>query len=539
MKKIFTLCVFVFAAIITRSQAVLNEVYPQPGSGDHEFFELYNENNSTENLDNYTIVAYYDDGTTTGFYVLDLPNHTVSAHGYYVGASQNPFDIQGQAGQTADFSWNSMPAGGALTKWERNGSSYVSVAVPANLNDLFVRVNGGGSGVFHVFVYKNGIIVNGLIGGISTAVVPPYIKGMPNLPVDMSGTSPDFTINFNTMADNSLEYLTNSVGTNNGYFRSSDGLCGAWLKSDSPGQHTPGSTNGLAGSLNPANQVSIAAVVSQYPSDPTKALLSYNITAAPAGAFPAIVEVYTDLGIADQWDVNDVLVDTRTITSTLAGNQYIILPSWDVAVIIVVKSASDCYNKTLPVGNYWSVLPVQLISFQGNVDTKNKVSLQWRIENNRTVDQFEVQRSHDGREFKTVGIVFASEKSNIEDYMFYETISSFEKVMYRLKMIDKNNNVSYSKTLAFQNKAVTTNSIKIFNNPVVDQLIFNYTAFASRIIDIKVYDMSGRVMISGKVNSLEGNNMISFPLASTLKPSTYVVAVNNGSDIQTAKFIKQ
>ncbi|HET6769653.1 MAG TPA: T9SS type A sorting domain-containing protein, partial [Chitinophagaceae bacterium] len=283
----------------------------------------------------------------------------------------------------------------------------------------------------------------------------------------------------------------------------------------------------------------IAAVVSQYPSDATKALLTYNISSAPAGAFPLIVEVYTDLGIAAQWDVSDVLIDTRSITDASAGNQYIILPNWDVAVIIVVKSASDCYNKTLPVGNYWSVLPVQLVSFQGNVNSKNKVSLQWRVENNKTVDQFEVQRSHDGREFKTVGIVFASEKTDIEDYMFYETISSFEKVMYRLKMIDKNDNISYSKTLAFQNKAVTTNKIKIFNNPVVDQLTFNYTAFASRIIDIKIYDMSGRVMLANKVNSLEGNNMITFPLASTIKASMYLVEVSNGSDIQTAKFVKQ
>ena len=139
-----------------------------------------------------------------------------------------------------------MPPGGSLTKWEKNGSSYISVAVPANLNDLFVKINGGGGGVFHIFVYKNGIIVNGFIGGISTSSVPAYIKAMPNLPVDMSGSSPDFTINFNAIADNSLEYLTNSVGTNNGYFRSSDGLCGDWLKSDSPGQHTPGATNGTS-----------------------------------------------------------------------------------------------------------------------------------------------------------------------------------------------------------------------------------------------------------------------------------------------------
>ena len=276
--------------IVSRSQAVLNEIYPQPGNGYHEFFELYNENNSTENLDNYTLVTYYEEtGGMSGFYVFDLPNQNVSAHGYYVAASQSTFDIQGQLGLTANSNWNSLGSGGSLTKWEKSGSSYVSVAVPANLNDLFVKINGGGGGVFHAFVYKNGIIVNGLIGGISTNVVPAYIKAMPNLPVDMSGGSPDFTINFNSMADNSLEYLTNSVGTNNGYFRSSDGLCGDWLKSDSPGQHTPGQTNGTALNLSSSSQISIAAVISQYLMDTTKALLTYNLTSIPAGAFPVSV----------------------------------------------------------------------------------------------------------------------------------------------------------------------------------------------------------------------------------------------------------
>ena len=194
MKKIFTLCVFVFIAIVSRSQTVLNEVYPQPGNGYQEFFELYNENNSIENLDNYTLVTYYEEsGGKTGFYVLDLPNANMNAHGYYVCASQSPFDIQGQLGLTANSSWNSLSAGSSLTKLEKNGSLYTSVSVPANLNDLFVKIVGSG-GVFHVFLYKNGILVNGLIAGFSSTAMPAYIKSMPNLPINMSGSSPDFTI---------------------------------------------------------------------------------------------------------------------------------------------------------------------------------------------------------------------------------------------------------------------------------------------------------------------------------------------------------
>jgi len=526
--------------IVTRSQAVLNEVYPQPGNGYHEFFELYNENNSTENLDNYTVVAYYEEGTTIGFYVLDLPTISVAAHGYYVAASGNPFNIQGQLNISANSNWNSLGSGGSLTKWEKNGASYISVAVPANLNDLIVKIPGGGGGVFHVFVYKNGIIVNGLIGGISTSVVPAYIKAMPNLPVDMSGSSPDFTINFNATADNSLEYLTNSVGTNNGYFRSSDGLCGDWLKSDSPGQHTPGQTNGTALNLSSSSQISIAAVISQYSMDTTKALLTYNLTSIPAGAFPVVVEIYSDLGVAGQWDINDSLINLTTIASAAAGPQDIILPSWHTSVIIVVRSASDCYNKNIALANYWSVLPVELISFQGNINKSNRVSLQWKVASNETINQFEVERSYDGIEFKTIGIVFTNEKKGIEDYMFYETINSFDKVMYRLKMTDNRKAVSFSKILVFQTKLTTSNNnIKIIGNPLTDKLTFNYTANSSQVVDVKIYDMSGRIMMSNKITSLEGNNLISFPLASALKASMYLVEVNNGTEIQTAKFIKQ
>jgi len=537
MKKIFTLCLLVIIVIVSRSQAVLNEIYPQPGNGYHEFFELYNENNSVENLDNYTLVTYYEEaGGKTGFYVLDLPNINVAAHGYYVCASQSPFDIQGQLGLTANSVWNSLGSGGSLTKWEKSGSSYISVSVPANLNDLFVKIVGSG-GVFHVFLYKNGVIVNGLIAGFSSTNIPAYIKSMPNLPIDMSGSSPDFTINFNTISDNSVEYLTNSAGTNNGYFRSSDGLCGDWLKSDSPGQHTPGQTNGTSANL--SSQISIAAVISQYAGDPTKALLTYNITSAPAGAFPVVVEVYADKGVADQFDLNDSLIDIRTITSSSAGTQNIILPSWDFSVIIVVRSASDCYNRTIAVGNYWGVLPVNLISFQGNVNKNNKVTLQWRVENNETTGQFEIQRSYDGVEFKTIGLAFASEQKGIEDYMFYETINPFDKVMYRLKMVDNKNYVSYSRILVFQTKAATSNnSIKIIGNPVKDKITFNYVANTSHIIDVKVYDMSGRIMMSNKISSLEGNNLISFPVATSLKASMYLLEVNNGVEIQIAKFIK-
>jgi hypothetical protein len=104
----------------------------------------------------------------------------------------------------------------------------------------------------------------------------------------------------------------------------------------------------------------------------------------------------------------------------------------------------------------------------------------------------------------------------------------------------KGNEIGYSKILVFRPGLITNrNNIKIIGNPVNDKLTFSYTAFVARSIDVKIYDMTGRVMMSNKVNSFEGNNTFSFALSPTLKPNLYVVEVNNGTDIQIAKFVKQ
>ena len=184
-------------------------------------------------------------------------------------------------------------------------------------------------------------------------------------------------------------------------------------------------------------------------------------------------------------------------------------------------------------------LPVHLINFQGNMNKNNKVTLNWTVADNEIANNFEVERSFNGRDFTTVAIVFASEKMGTEKYMYYETTSGTDKVMYRLKMIDKNREVDYSRILIFQLKSTITNNIKIIGNPLNDKLTFSYTSSATQLVDVKVYDMSGRIVLKNKVTSLEGNNVISLPLSSTFKAGMYVVEVNNGTELQSSKFIKQ
>lgn len=542
MKKIFTLCVFAFTAVFSKAQVVLNEVYPEPGATFQEFFELYNTSTNPipENLDNYTIVVYYEEaGNKSGFYVFDLPSVTVAAKDYFVVSSQTSFSIQGQSNIIADLDWNVLGIGGAITKWQKSGSSYIPVSVSNPLTDLFVKSTGSNSGAYSVFVYKNGIQVNGLVIGSSSASIPAAVKAMPDFFVDMSGSSPDFTISFSSMSDYSVELVNGTAGTNNGYYRQYDGKCGVWIKSSSASDYTPGSTNGSAASV--LGTLTISTTIATYIVDPTKSLVTYNVSAGPADAFPVVIQVYQDLGIIGQLDASDLLVDSKNIGSASVGNQSVIMPTVFDGAIIVAKSPAGCFDQVivLPALQAKSTLPIHLISFQGNMNKSNKVTLNWTVADNEIANSFEIERSFNGKDFTTVALVFASEKMSTENYMYYETTSGTDKVMYRLKMIDKNREVDYSRILIFQLKSAITNNIKIIGNPVNDKLTFSYISSATQSVDVKIYDMSGRIVLKNKVKSLEGNNVISLPLSSTFKAGMYVVEVNNGTELQSSKFVKQ
>ena len=541
MKKIFILCVLVISTFCSKSQVLLNEFYPEPGSTFQEYFELYNTSTSStpENLDNYTMIIYYEEpGNKSGFYVFDLPSVTVAAKDYFVVSSQNIFGIQGQSNLTADLNWNSLGAGGAITKWEKTGSSYTSVSVSNPLTDLFVKSTGSSSGAYTLFVYKNGIQVNGLIIGSSTSSIPLSVKSMPNLCVDMLGSSTDFTISFSTMADNSVEYVNGTAGTNNGYYRQYDGKCGVWIKSSSAADYTPGNSNGSAAAA--LGSLTISGFISEYAPDPNKSLFTYNVSAGPADAFPVIIQVYQDLGVIGELDATDILIDSKNIGNASAGDQQVIMPTLTDGVILVAKAPSGCFDRVMWITNpFAKPLPVHLMTFQGNMNKNNKVTLNWTVADNETVNSFEVERSVNGRDFTTVGIVFSSEKMGMENYMFSETFTGSDKVMYRLKMIDKGHDIDYSKILVFGTKSSTTNDIKIIGNPVNDKLTFSFSVSKTQAIDVKVYDMSGKVIMRNKMNSLEGNNLISLPLSSTISKGMYVVEVNDGEQVKTSKFIKQ
>jgi hypothetical protein len=106
-------------------------------------------------------------------------------------------------------------------------------------------------------------------------------------------------------------------------------------------------------------------------------------------------------------------------------------------------------------------------------------------------------------------------------------------------MYDKNQAPEYSNAIVLQNPNVKGDLFTIVNNPATDKLTLTYSSARNQSLEIKIYDMAGRMQMNQRTNVYQGSNAISLTLNSALKTGAYVVEVRNASESQAAKFVKQ
>jgi len=178
-------------------------------------------------------------------------------------------------------------------------------------------------------------------------------------------------------------------------------------------------------------------------------------------------------------------------------------------------------------------------NFSANsINSNNRLS--WTIASNQSISSFEVEKSTNGKDFKTIAVLIATEKFTTENYTYADTAISSDKIMYRLRILIKSSqNDFYSRIILVQSKIKLDDNIRIMENPVRDKLFFNYNSTKVQEADIKIYSLTGKVLVNQKISGFKGNNLITIPLSSGFVPGMYVLEVNTDIISQTLKFVKQ
>ena len=182
------------------------------------------------------------------------------------------------------------------------------------------------------------------------------------------------------------------------------------------------------------------------------------------------------------------------------------------------------------------------LAFISNFSANSTTScnrLSWTVESNQSVGRFEVEKSTNGKEFKTVAVFVATEKFNTENYTYADTAISADKIMYRLRvLIRRSQNDFYSSIILVKSKTKLDDNIRIMENPVRNNLFFNYNSSKVQEADVRIYTVTGKILVHQKISSFKGNNLITIPLSSGFAPGMYVLEINTDILNQTAKFVK-
>lgn len=495
MKKILLSFVGVACALISHAQLILSELYVLPSSGRQEFFELKNTGPVMENADCYSLVTYFREGNTYGFYVVDMPPMMVQAEGYLVASSQSNFSFQ--SGMiAADFSWNNAN----INRYVYTGGSLVLNNTGAPFNDIFLKSSGSSNssnGIYAVFLFKGNTLADAFLGASNTITVPNYITTLGTLTNISSDPCGNFSYNFNTINNNPNDrfgYVTSSAGTDNGYARIGNGCGnnGVWDKTSSPAEHTPGTVN-LGNQGNPTPPERIQASVSCI--DNTR--VSYDITGGSSQAFPVITSLYFDANGNQTLDAGDIFIGSQVDNVVSEPAKTFTHARGQEDFIFVFDGVGSCFDLVLPLNCPAAIiLPVTFISFTAT-KIGSGVSLKWFTASEVNNIGFNVQQKEGSNSWQTIGFVNSqvpggNSQSSL-GYTFMDTRPLHGVVQYRLQQVDIDGHFRYSDIRTIRGDAAAAGKTSIYPNPSkgVANIVF---ADVSVKHDVMVMDMNGRML---------------------------------------------
>jgi len=236
-------------------------------------------------------------------------------------------------------------------------------------------------------------------------------------------------------------------------------------------------------------------------------------------------------------------------TSSVAGSV-----SWvqeapsELGNILVTSLSLRTSDNTFAIGTHgmgmWkgvsgNALPVEWTHFDGALQPDHTIALQWGTSTESGNRGFEVERSHDGRQFKMIGFVKGNEDSRqLRSYYFHDKDLAGENNYYRLRQLDADGSAAYSTMILVRSPNNTKKGVRVLNNPFSSHIDIEWAAPLEGNVLARLVDMEGRVVAS-RTLSVQGRrhrfDVSSMPLAR----GQYVLHLSNGKEQHSSRLVRR
>jgi hypothetical protein len=183
------------------------------------------------------------------------------------------------------------------------------------------------------------------------------------------------------------------------------------------------------------------------------------------------------------------------------------------------------------------LLPVDLLSFKGTSEPGGTM-LTWQTSGNQGAADFVVERSTGNGEFDSIGRVAALSGSANGNYSFLDIlVPSGTEVTYRLKIIEKDGNSSYSQLISVAGEAPPAQTFSVGPNPASNNATLYVKAVEAGPVRVSLWNLAGEKVGEQICVVTTGQNAIALQSIDHLAKGIYIVRMISGVRTECAKLL--
>ncbi len=231
-------------------------------------------------------------------------------------------------------------------------------------------------------------------------------------------------------------------------------------------------------------------------------------------------------------------------SETIIANSFI-KSSLDVGINVsfvnMVDSVQLSYSDDLKLNNgsitigdistrKYNLPPISISNFKIE-EVDEDVDLFWKIEKNSNVGAYSVERSYDAKSYEIIGnSVINNSQMNTYTYIDKTILPIIQDCYYKIKVVEKDNHVSYSPVLRLKRKnSIGLTGIKPTGSFFTSSVELLLVVDMPGEIKVNMYDNQGNKVFSKVFKDIKANDLISLDGLAKLPPNSYYIeASNNG-----------
>lgn len=222
------------------------------------------------------------------------------------------------------------------------------------------------------------------------------------------------------------------------------------------------------------------------------------------------------------WPVNnwnDHSYANSTYSVVLSGLRFLVLDYYE--------NSGD--NRITFTSQYQTPLPIHLLSFTGT-ERNRTADLKWQITYDSDPHHFDLERSADGIRFTSITTLPASvgqHNATSIDFQYNDPALMSARTFYRLKMVDVNGIVTYSRIITL-GAAKSEETITVFPTMIRDNHVYIRSGELKEQVKAEIFDVHGKLLSSQQLGGIAPGQSIQVRIANARPiPGLYLLRVSD------------